>query len=733
MLTRLVLFSSVLRSEFSYHMPDLELFDHERPKTIIRTRSGRFVRVSLEPELTWRLLTSYEVSGDAPGAARALIDQLVGDGLAGPREPLASGHPVLELFGDEWLRQRFFKITSKSIFANQFQGVDGDSKTIAVLLLAASDWIEQRRFERVARTARSQYTTIVLENRSLFVGPFLAPNDALTYRDVFDRQLCAHHSYRYLRLEIERPAFGGAIVDDEALDAALSVAALQISRWGRGHSRVPTWTQVEISLETGQQRSHPILPLPKSVAAIGQNGTAANVAAFGIDAGVDSRFGIVMRVEEVKSACTQLSYGIHMALAQAAETSRVVPFDVSTFNCGFSLNDPEEAKIIAIAETLERYSGAFWGQRPLVRGSYASLTLRGMRAMDPHSFCLFSSEQYASARFPYAPFDAHFETDWVEMNNMSSGESAWMPASLVFLGWWCFERIADLPLHPENYVGISAGRTAEHALTNALEEVIERDATMTWWLKALTAPRIVPPPSMIPLLANAAAGGYSAKFLLLPHEFEAPVVAAIVEGEALGTMTVGFACRNSVEAATVKAWMEAVAIQDTLAGLRDPLPAGGVSAPRGIGSFGLAAPRVDRAYRLAYADDFSDVNSLFAQLQLSCDPVIAKLIKERLDADGEEELPIDRFPQAFPRAHTEYLNRIVAAGFDCWSCDLTTSDVELLGIRVVRVVVPGLLMNFPTAYPPLGSPRALADRPVGCQIDGRQTPQSFYALPLPYA
>jgi ribosomal protein S12 methylthiotransferase accessory factor len=238
---------------------------------------------------------------------------------------------------------------------------------------------------------------------------------------------------------------------------------------------------------------------------------------------------------------------------------------------------------------------------------------------------------------------------------------------------------------------------------------------------------------MIPLLANASAAGYSAKFLLLPTEFDAPVVAAVVEGKALGTMTIGFACRNSVEAAVVKAWMEAVAIQDTLAGLRDPQPNGASSAPRGLSSFGLVSPREDRAYRLSYAADFSNVTTLFAQLQLSSDPVIAKLIKERLDAEGEREFSGDKLPHEFPRTHSEYLNRIVRRGFECWSCDITTSDVELLGVRVVRVVAPGLLMNFPAAYPPLGSRRALANRPVGVQIDGRSTPQSYYALPLAYA
>jgi ribosomal protein S12 methylthiotransferase accessory factor len=84
-------------------------------------------------------------------------------------------------------------------------------------------------------------------------------------------------------------------------------------------------------------------------------------------------------------------------------------------------------------------------------------------------------------------------------------------------------------------------------------------------------------------------------------------------------------------------------------------------------------------------------------------------------------------------ARDTYLERLQAAGLRAVSVDLTSPDVASAGLRVVRVLVPGLYSNAPAAFPLLGG-RRLYDVPLTeGWVDAPLTEAGLVRVPIPLA
>ena len=65
--------------------------------------------------------------------------------------------------------------------------------------------------------------------------------------------------------------------------------------------------------------------------------------------------------------------------------------------------------------------------------------------------------------------------------------------------------------------------------------------------------------------------------------------------------------------------------------------------------------------------------------------------------------------------------------------DLTTPDIMHTGLKAARVIIPGLVPNFPAAFPPLGGGRV---QNIPVQLGWRDKPlpaDELNYMPMPYA
>jgi oxazoline/thiazoline synthase len=148
----------------------------------------------------------------------------------------------------------------------------------------------------------------------------------------------------------------------------------------------------------------------------------------------------------------------------------------------------EQARISALAESLERYSGVFDGTEPRIRASFADL---GKAAIHPNACMCYSERQYAErqshdlrghkAHWVPEPFREHAEIEWTPLWSLSAQETRYLPKSFCYYGY----RSPDPPFARADSNGCAAGCVVEEAVLQGFLELIERDAVALWWYNRL--------------------------------------------------------------------------------------------------------------------------------------------------------------------------------------------------------------------------------------------------------
>ena len=180
-------------------------------------------------------------------------------------------------------------------------------------------------------------------------------------------------------------------------------------------------------------------------------------------------------------------------LALRSESSHVLKRNLRGNSCGKGVTDAQ-ARMSAVGEAIERYSGVFRDEEAREPGSLRQLA---DRAVDPRTWTLYSDRQYAERdrwneeerrldAVPH-PFDDDTETWWSPVWSLTRQEHRLLPTSLLYystppaLDSGCFI--------PESN-GAAAGSSLEDAMLQGLMELIERDSVAIWWYNRLRQPEV---------------------------------------------------------------------------------------------------------------------------------------------------------------------------------------------------------------------------------------------------
>jgi oxazoline/thiazoline synthase len=155
-----------------------------------------------------------------------------------------------------------------------------------------------------------------------------------------------------------------------------------------------------------------------------------------------------------------------------------------------------QAKVSAIAEAIERYSGVFRGTERRRTDSYELL---GDQAIHPHECLNFSDCQYdhrdtlnAANREGFMHliprrFPEHLQIDWTPVKSAINGAIRYLPTAYCYYGHPDVERYFYCA---GNANGCAAGNVIDEAILHALLEVIERDSATIWWYNRIQRPLI---------------------------------------------------------------------------------------------------------------------------------------------------------------------------------------------------------------------------------------------------
>lgn len=332
---------------------------------------------------------------------------------------------------------------------------------------------------------------------------------------------------------------------------------------------------------------------------------------------------------------------------------------VPALNRGMAVSfDLDRATMKAVGEAVERYCGAFPGE--MVFGTAAGIA----GAVDPARFELFAEQQYEDPAFTLPRFDEYTPMRWVQGTSLSTGQPAYLPGCMVY--------VPHVPAPGETRVSdqISTGLSCAHSRTAALSksilEVIERDALMITWHNRLAAMRVRFDSIDDPFVA---AGREMFRHMAVRVDLYCVTVDIPVP------VILGVA-RSTVDA-----------VPHTVLGLgtaADPVRAIGLCLEEvALGVWGV---RMSAAY-----EESEDFESLDAR---GIAYATRRELGTRLDfLDEGPEVTVSDLPVLEADDPLEELGGLTRClferGLEPIGCDLTTDDVDDVGFKVCRVVVPG--------------------------------------------
>ncbi|AGP33393.1 hypothetical protein BE04_29835 [Sorangium cellulosum] len=330
--------------------------------------------------------------------------------------------------------------------------------------------------------------------------------------------------------------------------------------------------------------------------------------------------------------------------------------------CAGKGRSADQARVSALCEALERYSGVYQGDEARVRGSKDEL---GAAALALGDLLNFSEAQYrerarlnarAADRRQWVPepLDAGTRIDWTPAWSLSKRERRYVPLA------YCY---AEAPAESGAAFcgpcsnGVAAGTCLEEAVLQALLELVERDAAAVWWYNRLARPAIAldgfGDPYFEALQADYARLGWAVWVLDLTHDLGIPTCVALAHEAREDRFTLGFGCHLDPR----------LAVQRSLTELNQLFHPGG-------------------ARRAPW-----DLERLQGRAHLFPSPDLPRVAAERLPRLGGADLRADI---------EQCLGRLDGAGLELVAVDKTRPDI---GLPVVQVIVPGLRHFWPRFGP----------------------------------
>jgi ribosomal protein S12 methylthiotransferase accessory factor len=365
---------------------------------------------------------------------------------------------------------------------------------------------------------------------------------------------------------------------------------------------------------------------------------------------VDPRLGIVKRIAPIPlqpgepplfvlaANCTRPKYFIRNAPFPDSIADYAVPANGVAFSA-------EQALWRVLGEACERYTAGIYSEDSFVTASRREL---GSDALPVENLIGFSARQYARDNFPFVPFDPDARIRWTQGSCLTRSQPVWIPAALVYLG---YEIISPAELfYPCLSTGLAAGRTLEQALLAGLCENVERDAFMATWLLRRPPPRVSLGQLEKLLDARELALIHNEDFdccvTLSSTDIAVPTAITVIRPRGQAKAVVGSGAHPCLRTAISRSLLEAY---HTL-------------------NWSIVLERDPKSIEVQDVSGFEDHVRYYLDPQHFDD--IAWL------AQGPE---IDALEQ-----HVE------STSYEVYFVETTTADVQSLGFRTVRVIVPGL-------------------------------------------
>jgi len=382
---------------------------------------------------------------------------------------------------------------------------------------------------------------------------------------------------------------------------------------------------------------------------------------------ISARTGIVKSLQRIEKDASEPTrpYIYHVELANFGFSEKDFKQESGISGKGMTL---EEAQSSALGEAIEEYSGCRWDSPEVVYGRRDDFE---GEILNPRRLVLYAPDQYPN--LTYAPYDDDAKMGWVHARSLISGNMVWVPAVAVFMNYQV--EIGPERICPITSNGLATGPTLLDAILKATLEVLERDSFMISWLNRLPCQRISPhnhPQDEIVELCEA----YSRRqvemqLYLLPTDHPCHVFAAL-----------GVQAGNA----------DGPAVMAGLGADLDPIRA----ARQALLEVAQARPVLRRLLR--HPDVSQRMKELVADPRLVSTIEDHELLYASTRSSNAFNFMFSSSQTAFtwepklPESPADKLQRLIdhfsSKGWDLIYYNLTSPDMEEMGLYTARVIVP---------------------------------------------
>lgn len=158
-----------------------------------------------------------------------------------------------------------------------------------------------------------------------------------------------------------------------------------------------------------------------------------------------------------------------------------------------------QAKVSALCEALERYSGVYDGGEIHRRARFTDFAPG--EALRPNDIMLFSDAQYQSRaavaskkyrfyRLPEADFDENAEVEWTPFWSVTNRRFVWVLSCQAYFSYFADDMKLNKFMGNPDSNGAASGNTRAEAFVQGFMELVERDAYAIWWYNRLRCPEV---------------------------------------------------------------------------------------------------------------------------------------------------------------------------------------------------------------------------------------------------
>jgi ribosomal protein S12 methylthiotransferase accessory factor len=381
---------------------------------------------------------------------------------------------------------------------------------------------------------------------------------------------------------------------------------------------------------------------------------------------VDEHVGIVRYVQEVPIEVGSPDF-FHFA-AQACNTQAFSRQDNFGATGGAS-SDRDYAIAKAIGEAVERYCAALYELEELPLSTSQSAPFVNVL---PDQIALYSREQYDQPDFPWVPFEDTTAVRWTPATNLATNNTVYVPAALVFVPYYFYRGNGDAPIIQPISTGLACHCSPTEAALAGIYEVIERDAFTITWQAQLSMPQLrveTLSDANYELVQRFEKTGHKVTLLNITLDAGIPTILSILTSEIPTAPALVFAA--AVDLSPERAVRKSL---EELAHTRR-----------------YSQQIMTRMPRLVIDPYHANVVDQLSHLNFWCDHANAPRADFMFAAN--ERVAFDELADLSTGLPTQDLavvvDKIRAINHEVLIADVTTSDIQELGLTVVRALIPG--------------------------------------------